>query len=84
MPLPEGFEPYLDIIAKFYGWTDQSDTSAAAYLCEHVCEPQVSDLFRSIIGHAISTYVGLAGQAQTEVILQQYDALHSVTAEIAE
>ena len=82
MPLPEGFEPFMDIIAKTHGWSEQTDIRAAVYLCESVCKPQVSALFRVIVGNAISSYLGLSGQAQLNAILEQYDALHSVTAEI--
>lgn len=82
MPLPEGFEPFLDIIARTHGWTEQSSSSAASYLCDNVCRPQVSALFRSIVGNAISSFLGLSGQEQLQAILKQYDALHSVTAEI--
>lgn len=82
MPLPEGSEPFLDIIARTHGWTEQSDSTAAVHLCESVCKPQVAALFRSLVGNAISSYLGLSGQAQLQAILEQYDALHSVTATI--
>jgi hypothetical protein len=82
MPLPEGFEPFMDIIAKTHGWSVQSDISAAVYLCESVCKPQVSALFRVIVSNAISSYLGLSGQEQLNAILEQYDTLHTVTAEI--
>jgi hypothetical protein len=82
MPLPEGFEPYMDIIARTHGWSGAQGTSAAGFLCENVCKPQVSSLFRVLIGNALSHYFGLAGQEQVSVILGQYDQLHTVAATV--
>ena len=84
LSLPEGFEPYLQIIAKTHGWTEGSELSVADYVCENVCKPQVSSLFSAIIANAISAYLGISGSDQVQEILSAYHQLHTVTAEIAE
>jgi hypothetical protein len=84
LPLPEGFEPYLQIIAKTHGWTEGAELSVADYICKNVCEPQVSSLFSAIIVNAISAYLGISGSDQVKEILSAYHQLHTVTAEIAE
>jgi hypothetical protein len=83
MPLPEGFEPYLDIIAKTHGWSESSEQTAIDFVCENVCKPQVSSMFSAIIANAISGYLGLSGSEQVKEILATYHALHTVEAEIA-
>lgn len=84
LPLPEGFEPYLQIIAKTHGWSEGSELSVAEYICENVCKPQVSSLFSAIIANAISGYLGLSGSEQVKEILAAYHELHTITAEITE
>lgn len=84
LPLPEGFEPYLQIIAKTHGWSESSDLTVSQYICENVCKPQVSSLFSAIIANAISGYLGISGSEQVRDILLAYNQLHTVTAEIAE
>jgi hypothetical protein len=84
LPLPEGFEPYLQIIAKTHGWSEGSELTVNEYVCENVCKPQVSSLFSAIIANAISGYLGLSGSEQVKDILLAYNQLHTVTAEIAE
>lgn len=84
MPLPEGFEPYLDIIAKTYGWSASSEQTAINFVCENVCKPQVSSLFSTVIANAITGYLGLSGSEQLKEILSAYHQLHTVTAEITE
>ena len=83
MPLPEGFEPYLDIIAKTHGWSKSSEQTAIEFVCESVCKPQVSSLFSAIIANAISGYLGLSGSEQLKKILATYNTIHTVTAEMA-
>jgi len=84
LPLPEGFEPYLQIIAKTHGWSEGSELTVNEYVCENVCKPQVSSLFSAIIANAISGYLGLSGSEQVKDILLAYNQLHTVTAEISE
>jgi hypothetical protein len=84
LPLPEGFEPYLQIIAKTHGWSEGSELTVNKYVCENVCKPQVSSLFSAIIANAISGYLGLSGSEQVKDILLAYNQLHTVTAEITE
>jgi hypothetical protein len=84
LPLPEGFEPYLQIIAKTHGWSEGSELTVNEYVCENVCKPQVSSLFSAIIANAISGYLGLSGSEQVKDILLAYNQLHTVTAEITE
>jgi hypothetical protein len=83
MPMPEGFEPYLDIIAKTHGWSASSEQTAIDFVCESVCKPQVSSLFSAVIANAISGYLGLSGSEQVKDILAAYNELHTVKAEIA-
>ena len=80
MPLPEGFEPYLDIIAKTYGWSASSEQTAINFVCENVCKPQVSSLFSVIISNAVSGYLGTSGAEQVQQIIATYNELHTVTA----
>lgn len=84
LPLPEGFEPYLQIIAKTHGWSEASELNVNQYVCENVCKPQVSSLFSAVIANAISAYLGISGSDQVKEILAAYQQLHTVTAEIAE
>jgi hypothetical protein len=84
LPLPEGFEPYLEIIAKTHGWTEGSELNVADYICENVCKPQMSSLFSAIIANAISAYLGISGSDQVKEILSTYHQLHTVTANITE
>lgn len=84
MPLPEGFGPYLEIIAKTHGWSESSEMAVADYVCENVCKPQVSSLFSTIIANAIAGYLGISGAEQVKEILAAYHQLHTVTAEIAD
>jgi hypothetical protein len=83
MPMPEGFEPYLDIIAKTHGWSESSEQTAIEFVCENVCKPQVSSLFSAIIANAISGYLGVSGSEQVKEILGAYHTLHTVEAKIA-
>ena len=80
MPLPEGFEPYLEVIARAHGY--QGDGSSQQFICQGVCQPQVSALFRSLIVNALTPYFGLAGQAQIEAVESHYAANHTVVADI--
>jgi len=84
MPLPEGYEPYLDIIAKTYGWSASSEQTAIDFVCENVCKTQVSSLFSTLIANAITGYLGLSGSEQLKEILAAYHALHTVEAEIVD
>lgn len=80
MPLPEGFEPYLEVIARAHGY--QGNGSSEQFICQEVCQSQVSALFRSLIVNALIPYFGFAGLAQVEAVEAQYSLGHSVTAEI--
>ena len=80
MPLPQGFEPYLEVIAKAHGYQGQG--SLEQFICQEVCQPQVSALFRSLIVNALIPYFGFAGLAQVEAVEAQYSLGHTVTAEI--
>jgi len=84
LPLPEGFGPYLQIIAKIHGWSEASEMTPEAYVCENVCKPQVSSLFSAIIANAIAGYLGISGSEQVKDILATYNQIHTVTAEIAD
>jgi hypothetical protein len=84
MQLPEGYEPYLEIIAKTHGWSEGLGVTATSYVCQSVCEKQVSALFSSIISGALSAYYGLSGAAQVDAIIEQYQQGHAVAANLAE
>jgi hypothetical protein len=80
MPMPEGFEPYLTIIAKTHGWSEESGVTEIEYVCKEICEPQVSSLFSVIISNAVSGYLGTSGAEQVQQIIATYNELHTVTA----
>lgn len=80
MPLPDGFEPYLEVIARAHGY--QGDGSSQQFICKEVCQPQVSALFRALIVNALTPYFGIAGQSQVALVEEQYSLGHTVTADI--
>jgi len=82
MPLPEGYEPFLEVIAKTHGWSEATGESAASYVCSEVCKPQVSVLFEALIKGALSPYFGSSGASQVEQIVGHYRASHEVSADI--
>lgn len=83
LPLPPETQPYLGIIAKVFGYSPSlHEMTPEAFVCKEVCEPQVSALFRTMITNALSSYLGLAGADQVSQVQAQYDATHSVTADI--
>ena len=84
MPLPEGFEPYLEVIAKAHGYSgpEASGLSPEQFICQEVCQPQVSALFRSLIVNALIPHFGFAGLAQVEAVEAQYSLSHTVVADI--
>lgn len=84
LPLPEGFEPYLLLIAKSHGYVEGGETSLEDFICREVCEKQVSSLFRTLVKSALGGQLGIVGQPQIAVIEQSFDALHSVSASITE
>lgn len=84
LPMPEGFEPYLTIIAKTHGWLEDSGQSQEAFICENICKPQISTLFSAIINNAISGYLGISGAEQVKDIIATYNQIHTVTAEMIE
>lgn len=86
LPLPDGYEPFLQVIAEMHGYSEANypGVSVSEFICKNICKPQVSALFHRLINNALSPYFGIAGRQQVEAINKQYDALHSVTAEIVE
>ena len=84
MPLPEGFEPFLKVIAETHGYSEAAypDKSVEQFICEGVCAPQVSNLFSGLIVNALTPYFGIAGKEQVDAVQAAYQQLHSVTAEI--
>lgn len=84
MPLQDGSDPFIEVIAKIHGWTPGGDVSAKEYICKSICEPQVSWLFRSLINGALSAYYGVSGEAQLAGVVEEYNRTHSVSAEIVE
>ncbi|NBT57468.1 hypothetical protein EBT16_01675 [bacterium] len=84
MPLPEGFEPFLKVIAEIHGYSEAAypDKSVEQFICEGVCAPQVSNLFRIIVTNALTPYFGIAGKEQVDTVLTVYQQSHAVTAEI--
>lgn len=84
MPLPEGFEPFLKVIAETHGYSEAAypDKSIEQFICQNVCQSQVSNLFRLIIANALTPYFGVAGKEQVDTVLTVYQQAHTVTAEI--
>jgi hypothetical protein len=83
MQLPEGFEPFLKIIADAYGYTEH-EGPIESFVCEKICVSQVSNLFSSIITNALTPYFGIASKEQVKMVQSVYLQTHSVTAEIIE
>jgi hypothetical protein len=86
LPLPEGFEPYLEVIAKVHGYseTEFPNVTAGDYLLKQVCTAAVAAMFQTMITNALSVYYGLAGEEQVKAIQAQYMDTHTVVAEIVD
>lgn len=84
MPLPEGFEPFLKVIAETHGYVESTDggPSMNDFICKEICEKQVSSLFRNLIVNALTPYFGIAGREQVQAVEDSYMAMHSVVADI--
>jgi hypothetical protein len=82
MPLPEGYEPFLEVIAKTHGWSEATGVTVTEYIRSQVCQPQVSALFEGLIKGALYPFFGSAGAAQVEQIVDHYRAYHQVSADI--
>lgn len=82
LPLPEGYEPFLRVIAEMHGYSEANcpGVSVSDFICKNICEPQVSALFHSLINNALSPYFGIAGRQQVEAIEGQYATTHAVVA----
>ena len=84
LPLPEGFEPFLQVIAEAHGYTMEEDKTAMQYICQNVCCPQVSALFQTLITSALHPYFGMAGRDQINAVQANYVENHTVSAEIVD
>jgi|LakMenE01Jun11ns_1017448.scaffolds.fasta_scaffold9877632_2 hypothetical protein len=84
MPLPEGFEPFLLVIAETHGYSASQypDLTPEQFVLAHVCCPQVSTLFKTIITSALSPYFGIVGKEQVEQVQSVYENTHTVVADI--
>lgn len=81
LPLPEGFEPFLRVIAETHGYRgSESEISAEDFVCQKICVPQVDSLFRTLITNALAPYFGLAAQDKVDSVLAAYEQQRVVTA----
>lgn len=86
MPLPQGFEPFLLVIAETHGYSPSQypDLTPEQFILAHVCCPQVSTLFRTLITNALSPYFGVAGRTQVDEVQSVYEDTHTVIADIVD
>lgn len=84
MPLPEGSEPFMMLIAKSHGFNPSGELTLNEFLTKEVCEKQISSLFRAIIRNALEGQLGISGTEQINNILAAYDASHKSSAIIAD
>ena len=84
LPLPQGYEPFLKIIAETHGYSESacSDTTVETFVCKNVCELQITQLFANLIQNALNPYFGLVGRDQVQAILSQYTNTSSILANI--
>lgn len=84
LPLLPNRLPYLEMLARYYGWTPDTHpaTSAVDYICHSVCAPQVRELFRGLIADGLLNYLGRSHMETVNEIINQFNDSHSVTAEI--
>lgn len=84
LPLPEGYEPFLRVVAEMHGYSEANfpGVGVSEFVCKNICEPQVSALFHSLINNALSPYFGIAGRQQVEEVQSLYADTHSVVADI--
>jgi hypothetical protein len=84
LPLPSDRLPYLELLARHYGWSPERypDTTAINYICNNVCVPQARELFRGLIADGLLNYLGRSQIEAVNEITQQYNESHSITAEI--
>lgn len=84
LPLLPDRLPYLEMLARYYGWTPDAHpaTSAVDYICHSVCVPQARELFRGLIADGLLNYLGRSQLQAVNQIVEQYNESHSITAEI--
>lgn len=84
MPLPEGFEPFLQIIAEAHGYSQAlyPDKTVEQFICDNVCAPQVVALMKSLAVNPLVPYFGIAQLDKIEAVRNVFDETHSVTAQI--
>lgn len=84
LPINSDYSEYLNLIAKLHGWNSSHELSEHEFVCKHICEKQVSDLFKNIIGNAISGYFGMSGLDKMQEVIEKYEQARKVTAKIEE
>lgn len=84
LPINPEYSEYLKLIAKLHGWNSSSELSENEFVCKHICEKQVSDLFKNIIGNAISGYFGMSGLDKMQEVIEKYEQARKIKAEIVE
>lgn len=84
LPLTEDRLPYLETLARHYGWSEEKypDLSADAYICSKVAAPQTKELFKGLIIDGLHAYLGRSHAAQIGQIATQFETDAVVTAEI--
>jgi len=86
LPLTIERLPYLDTLARHYGWSEERypELSAGAYICSKVAAPQTKELFRGLIIDGLHAYLGRSHAAQIGEIATQFQTDAVTTAEIVD
>lgn len=84
LPLTEDRLPYLETLARHYGWNEEKypELSAGAYICSKVAAPHTKELFRGLIADGLLNYLGRSHIETVNEIINQFNDSHSLTAEI--
>lgn len=73
LPLPEGAEEFIRIIARVHGISSEELSDITDGL-EKVCEEQTKALFYNLTISALSAYLGFAGGETIEKIRNHFEA----------
>jgi len=77
-------EALIPVIASQSGWDAQSGIDPKDFINERVTTPQIKVLMERVIEQAVRAYFGLAGKAQADIVMAQYQVKHTITSEFSE
>jgi hypothetical protein len=79
LPLPEGAEEFIRVIAKVHGISSDELSDITDGL-ETVCEEQTKALFYNLTISALSAYLGFAGAQTIEQIRAHFETAAEISA----